>query len=274
MPAYPSNSPLSYNLYLRVPELIALQNCRSPHKDELLFIIIHQAYELWFRLVLHEVDYAAAAMQQQEVVVATRHLERIVAIMRLLVQQIHILETMLPSDFIAFRDELKPASGFQSSQFREIEFVMGLKDRRVLQAFSHEPDTLALLEQRLAAPALPDLFYQLLAAMGWATSVAPMREDPQYPAWYQATIQALIPLYQKPLAHYPLLQLAERLLDFDEQIGLWRYHHIKTVERLIGHKQGTGGSEGVGYLQKTLALKALPELWEVRTYLDQLPPQT
>jgi tryptophan 2,3-dioxygenase len=272
MTAYPSDPALSYNLYLRIPELIDLQQCRSPHKDELLFIIIHQAYELWFRLILHEVDYAATAMQQQDLVVTIRHLERIVTIMRLLVKQIHILETMLPSDFIAFRDELKPASGFQSSQFREVEFVLGLKDRRVLAVFANEPETLAVLERRWADPALHDRFYELLAAQGWPVTPPPTRQDSQYSLWYQNTIKALIPLYQKPLEHYLLLQIAERLLDFDEQVGLWRYHHIKTVERLIGHKQGTGGSEGIGYLQKTLELKGFPELWEVRTHLEQPLP--
>jgi tryptophan 2,3-dioxygenase len=266
------DAPLNYDEYLKVPQLIALQQCRSnpTHHDEMLFIIIHQAYELWFRLILHECDRAIVAMNDDDPAIAERHLSRVIEIWRVLVPQIHILETMLPSDFLAFRDHLKPASGFQSAQFREIEFLAGLKDKRVLEYFREEPAAFSRLEQRLASPGLGDAFYALLAQRGYAVNRSPAREDTeQHNEWCESVSKELLKIYNKPSENYELFRLAERLVDFDEYISLWRFHHIRMVERMIGAKMGTGGSEGVGYLMRTLTSKCFPELWQVRTHIAQ-----
>jgi tryptophan 2,3-dioxygenase len=265
------DSPLSYNKYLKVPELISLQYCQSSpaHHDEMLFIIIHQVYELWFKLILHECDSAIAAMQQDDPFTADRQLRRVVEIQRILVQQIHILETMLPVDFLAFRDRLKPASGFQSGQFREFEFVTGQKDPRVLKVFEGEPEVRDRLAQRLNSPSLGDAFYSLLSRRGLDVPEQPSPEDTEvFNAWSEKAIEQVVKIYASPKQYQDLFRLAEQMIEVDEYISLWRFHHVRMVERTIGFKQGTGGSEGVGYLQKTLSYKAFPELWQARTRLE------
>lgn len=263
--------PLNYDEYLKVPQLINLQECKSipAHHDEMLFIIIHQTYELWFRLILHECDSAIEAMNRDDVFLAEKQLGRVVEIKRVLVQQIHILETMLPSDFLAFRDHLKPASGFQSGQFRELEFVCGIKDENVLRAFDDQPDTLERLKKRLNAATLADSFYSLLARKGFSVEPLSNREKEAWQLWQEKTAKELLKIYVAPSEYYEIYHLAERLVEIDEYINLWRYHHLRMVERMIGAKIGTGGSEGVGYLMKTLNQKAFPELWLVRNYLER-----
>jgi tryptophan 2,3-dioxygenase len=268
------DSPLNYDGYLKVSELISLQICQSnpPHHDEMLFIIIHQAYELWFRLILHECDKAIAAMNANDAFTAERQLGRVVEIQRVLIQQIHILETMLPIEFLAFRDRLKPASGFQSGQFREIEFTAGLKDPRILKVFELEPEVRSRLEKRLNMPTLGDAFYTLLSERGMPVPEQPSKEDEEsWNVWQETAIEQIVKIYTCPAEYSDLFRLAERLIEFDENLSLWRFHHIRMVERTIGFKQGTGGSEGVGYLQQTIARKAFPELWQARTHL-LLPP--
>jgi tryptophan 2,3-dioxygenase len=265
------DSPLNYDGYLKVPELIALQQCRSnpAHHDEMLFIIIHQVYELWFRLILHECDGAIATMISNDTFTAERQLGRLVEIQRILIQQIHILETMLPVDFLAFRDRLKPASGFQSGQFREIEFVSGLKDPAILKVFESEPEVHSRLERRLASPSLGDAFYSLLSQRGLQIPRQPSREETEaWNEWCDKAIEQIVKIYSMPSEFSDLFRLAERLIEFDENLSLWRFHHIRMVERTIGFKQGTGGSEGVGYLLHTLSRKSFPELWRARTYLE------
>jgi tryptophan 2,3-dioxygenase len=263
--------PLNYDEYLKVPQLINLQECKSipAHHDEMLFIIIHQTYELWFRLILHECDSAIEAMNRDDVFLAEKQLGRVVEIKRILVQQIHILETMLPSDFLAFRDHLKPASGFQSGQFRELEFVCGIKDENVLRSFDDQPDTLERLKKRLNAATLADSFYSLLARKGFRVEPLSNREKEAWQLWQEKTAKELLKIYVAPSEYYEIYHLAERLVEIDEYINLWRYHHLRMVERMIGAKIGTGGSEGVGYLMKTLNQKAFPELWLVRNYLER-----
>ena len=268
---YGDNAPLSYNKYLRVQELIELQQCLSDpaHHDELLFITVHQAYELWFKQILHEIDAAVLAMNEDRAFAATRALVRIVEIEKLLVAQIHILETMTPISFLAFRDELNPASGFQSMQFREIEFASGLKDKTIMRAFSDDEFAAARLQTRFDAPSLAEAFYALLRRRGLdAPADSPeFSEEETRRAYGQRTRAAL-----EILTHFEErpeeFQLAESLIAHDEYFGLWRAHHIKMVERMVGTKRGTGGSEGVGYLKTTLDKKFYPELWEARTYLD------
>jgi tryptophan 2,3-dioxygenase len=268
---YGDNPTLSYNKYLRVQELIALQDCLSDpvHHDELLFITIHQAYELWFKQILHEIDVAISLMNADRLPSATRALQRVVEIEKLLVNQIHILESMTPISFLAFRDQLNPASGFQSMQFREIEFSSGLRDEQILREFQSESFAYERLQRRFAAPSLAETFFAALQRRGFT---APANDDDadsstnkkRYDERTRAVLEILTHFEQR----YEEFQLAEALIAHDEYFSLWRSHHIKMVERMVGAKRGTGGSEGIGYLRTTLDKKFFPELWEARTYLD------
>jgi tryptophan 2,3-dioxygenase len=252
---------LTYGRYLKVPELLSLQNCLGspPHHDEPLFIVIHQVYELWFKLVLHELDSAIAHLDADRVHEATRLLRRVVEIQRVLIGQVKVLETMRPQDFLGFRYHLNPASGFQSVQFREVEFLLGIKDAAILSHLRSEPEEMKRLEARLQAPSVPDAFDALLERHGFARSGDDWR------------LRALVRVYDSPEAHAALLALSEVLLDIDENLSLWRAHHVQMVERMIGAKRGTGGSEGVAYLQSTLPKRAFPDLWQVRTHIGQEP---
>jgi tryptophan 2,3-dioxygenase len=255
---YGDNAPLSYNKYLRVQDLINLQDCLSDpaHHDELLFITVHQAYELWFKQILHELDAAIQFMEEDRLPAATRAVKRVVEIEKLLVNQIHILESMTPISFLAFRDQLNPASGFQSMQFREIEFSSGLKDKNILREFSTDEFAHERLQARMSRPSLADCFYRVLERRGFNAR--------DYEERTQAALEVLTHFEDR----YEEFQLAESLLDHDEYFSLWRSHHIKMVERMVGAKRGTGGSEGIGYLKTTLDKKFFPELWEARTHLD------
>jgi tryptophan 2,3-dioxygenase len=272
---YGSNAPLSYNKYLRVPDLIALQDCLSDpqHHDELLFITIHQAYELWFKQILHEIDAAIIQMNEDRLAAAARTMRRVVEIEKLLVSQIHILETMSPINFLGFRDQLNPASGFQSMQFREIEFASGLKHESLLHEFRDDEFAHGRLQKRFSAPSLADAFYAALRKRGLDAPADELAdEDSQSPAErktrYDKRTRTVLEILTHFEERYEEFQLAEALLEHDEYFSLWRSHHIKMVERMVGTKRGTGGSEGVGYLRTTLNKKFFPELWEARTYLD------
>jgi tryptophan 2,3-dioxygenase len=262
---------LSYNKYLRVPELIELQSCLSSpaHHDELLFITVHQAYELWFKQILHEIDAAIALMKEDRAAEAAQALRRIVEIEKLLIAQIHILETMKPVRFLMFRDELNPASGFQSMQFREIEFSSGLKDQEILRSFAGDQFAFQRLQARMNAPSLSEAFFALLRRHGLDTpGVESPRDATERRSNYGKRQRALVEVLTHEEKFFKEAQLAECLIEHDEYFSLWRSHHIKMVERMVGAKPGTGGSEGVGYLQKTLDKKFFPELWEARTYLS------
>jgi tryptophan 2,3-dioxygenase len=268
---YGSNAPLSYNKYLRVADLIGLQDCLSDpaHHDELLFITIHQAYELWFKQILHELDAAVAMMNEDRLASAARTLRRVVEIEKLLVSQIHILETMSPISFLGFRDQLNPASGFQSMQFREIEFASGLKHESLLNEFRNDEFAHARLQKRFEAPSLADAFYAALRRRGLdAPAEEGSNNEQERSGRYGKRTQAVLEILTHFEERYEEFQLAEALLEHDEYFSLWRSHHIKMVERMVGTKRGTGGSEGVGYLRTTLDKKFFPELWEARTHLD------
>ena len=268
---YGSEAPLSYNKYMRVPDLIALQDCLSDpaHHDELLFITIHQTYELWFKQILHEIDAAIAAMNDDRAPVATRALDRVVEIEKILVNQIHLLETMTPINFLGFRDELNPASGFQSMQFREIELSSGIKDPAMLRSFQDDEFASQRLQARYAGPTLSEAFYALLGRRGLD---APADDDSltveERRQLYERRTRAVLEVITHFEERYEEYQLAESLIAHDEYFSLWRFHHIKMVERMVGTKRGTGGSEGVGYLRTTLDKKFFPELWGARTLLD------
>ena len=268
------DKPLTYATYLKVPELLELQaSLSSPaHHDEALFIIIHQVYELWFKLILHEVDSAAGEIAQDHVYEGTRLLRRVVEIQRLLIHQVRILETMRPQDFLGFRYHLNPASGFQSIQFREIEFLLGLKNPAVLEHLVCDATERQRLEARLGAPSVSDVFDALLARRGLRPPGAPAQAVASGPSHEEDwRVDALVRIYEDPGAHADLLALCEVLIEIDECLSLWRAHHVQMVERMIGSLRGTGGSAGVTYLQSTLPKRAFPDLWRVRTRLGQEP---
>jgi aminocarboxymuconate-semialdehyde decarboxylase len=259
---------LTYSSYLHVPEVISLQHPESSpeHHDELLFIIIHQTYELWFKQILHELDAVIASLQASQVYEAARLLRRCTEIMRVLVEQFTILETMLPTHFLAFRGALKPASGFQSEQFREIEFLCGLKDEKMLRY--HEPtrEAHARLERRLREPSLHDVLFESVGALGLAPALSP---DASAEERFSAKAQSIRALYADENHYRDWIDVCERLTEFDELTVSWRLRHIQMVERTIGVRIGTGGSSGASYLKHTLDKKFFPELWEARMMLAE-----
>jgi tryptophan 2,3-dioxygenase len=247
---------LSYGSYLKVPELIRLQHLLSdpPAHDELLFIVVHQAYELWFREMLFELESVRDLMFGRDTEAARHYLTRVHAIERVLIEQIPVLETMSPQDFLEFRSHLSPASGFQSVQFREIEFLSGLKQRGFLSQLPDSDEERARLERRLAEPTLWDAFCDLLSASG-----LPMPADDA-----ERRSASLLEMARDRRSHAELWNLSEGLLTHDEQFSLWRFRHILMVVRQIGSKTGTGGSSGAAYLQTTLEKRFFPELWALR----------
>jgi tryptophan 2,3-dioxygenase len=249
---------LTYGGYLAVPELLALQRLRSapPVHDELLFIVVHQAYELWFKQLLFELETVRDRMIDGDAERARHYLTRVAAIERVLIEHIQVLQTMSPQDFLEFRSLLTPASGFQSAQFREVEFLCGLKDRRYLRDLAASPDELARLARRLDEPTVWDGFVELLE-----------RAELPMPAGDEdARMASLLEMARQP-AHAALFAVSEGLLDHDEAFATWRYHHVLMVEREIGAKPGTGGSAGVEYLRSTLHKRFFPELWGLRSHL-------
>jgi tryptophan 2,3-dioxygenase len=268
---YGKNSLLSYNSYLKVQDLIALQQCLSDpqHHDELLFITVHQAYELWFKQILHEIDAAISLMGDNRLAAADHAVRRIVEIEKLLITQIHILETMTPISFLGFRDELNPASGFQSMQFREIEFASGQKHEMLLQEFREDEFAYTRLRARFEKPTLGDAFFAALTKRGFdAPAHDASLDEQERKKRYGKRTRAVLEILTHFEERFEEFHLAEALLEHDEYFSLWRSHHIKMVERMVGTKRGTGGSEGVGYLRTTLDKKFFPELWEARTHLD------
>ena len=266
-----TQSQLTYNSYLKVNKLKELQVCLSdpPHHDEPLFMIIHQAYELWFKLILHELDAVFPLLEDGNVRKATFYMRRVVEILKLLIQQIHILETMSPKDFLGFRYHLNPASGFQSSQFREIEFAGGLKDKALMEHFRVDPIVYAALSKRFQSPSLEDALYSLLRKKGFHLPKGrDGANESQLQQLQDERVKELIQIYENEDGHAELHDLAETLIDFDELIFLWRTHHVTVVERIIGCKRGTGGSDGVGYLRTTLMKRCFPDLWKLRTALE------
>ena len=258
---------LTYGSYLKVPELLNLQELLVADRshDELLFIIIHQSYELWFKQVLFELDTVIKLIGKHEWREATHLMERVVAIERCLVDQIHLLETMRPRDFCHFRQALQPASGFQSLQFREVEFVSGIRNPNYLRFLPEGSEGRARLQRRLEEPSLPSVLAGALRSAGYALPDA-FEEDT--PAWDEA-VRALLPVYRDVDAHLDVYRLCESIVAHDEWLGIWRYHHVRVVERIIGAKMGTGGSKGVAYLASTLSKRGVPLLWAVRSALDE-----
>jgi tryptophan 2,3-dioxygenase len=248
---------LSYGSYLKVDDLLSLQRPLSQpaHHDEMLFIVIHQVYELWFKQLLHELEAAMSALDRDDLLRVAKHFRRIHTIQRLLEQQVDILETMTPQEFNAFRDNLNPASGFQSVQFREVEFACGLRRPDVLKLVELDDAQRARLERRANEPSLYDHLKALLKRRGFAVDTP------------EELVETFRQIYTGEERYYDLYLLLEEFIEFDERLLLWRGRHVRMVERMIGHKRGTGGSPGVDYLARTLEYKLFPELWEVRTQL-------
>jgi tryptophan 2,3-dioxygenase len=259
---------LDYKGYLKLEELLKLQQplAEPPSHDETLFIIVHQVFELWFKLALHEIDKIFEMFDQGDVIESERLIRRLTSIVRLFIPKLSVLETMMPSDFIQFRDRLRPASGFQSFQFREIEFACGLKDRKYMGMFKNDAAATARLEKRIGAPSFWDHFVALLGRLGYSVA----NEESQR--------QAIVSIYKRDGDH-ALRVLCEAMIEYDEMFSLWREHHIRMVQRMIGSKAGTGqqlvesaygktspmGSIGVSYLAQTLNKKFFPVLWAART---------
>jgi len=262
---------LTYGGYLKLNELTSLQNLLSDPRqhDEMLFIIIHQVYELWFKELLHELDTIIERLDGDLPLAAHRLVRRCIEIERVLVDQIAVLETMMPTDFLAFRDHLMPASGFQSFQFRELEYVSGLKDNRFLKNYDPTSPEYARLEERLKRPSVADAFYSMLRRRGFDLPDTHGAVEGNRETIELARINELERLYQEAEKHYELFLLTESLIEYDEMFAMWRLRHVKMVERMIGSKTGTGGSEGAAYLKKTVDRKFFPELWELRSYLSK-----
>lgn len=258
---------VTYQSYLKLPELLSLQRpLADPEEhDEMLFIVVHQVYELWFKALLHELDEVGAHLDGNEAHRAATGLKRVLKILKVLVAQLDVLETMTPVDFNSFRHRLESASGFQSAQFRELEFVLGHKRASVVRRFPAGSAERDRLERRLAGPALWDRFLRLLAARGHAVPAAALDRDAAAPAAPDDAVQdALVRIYREDPE---LTSLCEQLVDLDEGVQEWRYRHVKMVERTIGTKSGTGGSSGAAYLKSTLGRPAFPDLWAIRAAL-------
>jgi tryptophan 2,3-dioxygenase len=265
-------SSLTYGGYLCIPQLLELQQPRSrhpetgvPEHDETLFIIIHQVYELWFKQQLHEGDHLARALEEGDAVQAAATLKRMLTILKTMVQQIDVLETMTPVSFLSFRSFLANSSGFQSAQFREFEFLLGNKNPRVL---AHNPEgspERRAIEARWSRPTLFDAFVRFLVRHGHAVPEALLSRDvTAAPAESPELQETLLAVYR---GHPTERQVCELLVDLDEGVQEWRYRHVKMVERTIGFKQGTGGSPGAAYLRATLFQPLFPDLWAIRTRL-------
>jgi len=258
---------LTYSSYLKIDELLGLQQPRSvgPEHDELLFIVVHQVYELWFKEVLHELDRATRLLQDDEPHRVQHTLKRILTILKVLVAQIDILETMTPLEFLSFRARLEAASGFQSDQFRQIEFVLGAKSVDIVDRFPDQSRARLALERRYAQPTLWDAFLQYLSREGYAVPSSHLARDLAAIVEPAPDIQAiLLMVYRNDPKN---AELCERLVDLDEGFQEWRYRHVKMVERTIGTKAGTGGSSGAAYLRATVGCSMFPDLWEIRTKL-------
>jgi tryptophan 2,3-dioxygenase len=257
----------TYGEYLKIPELLELQRPLSegPEHDEMLFIVIHQVYELWFKQVLHEVDYLQGLLARNEADRARHTLKRILTILKVMVAQIDILETMTPLEFLSFRDRLESGSGFQSHQFRELEFTLGRKEPKALERYPAGSDARLRLERRLASGTLWDAFLRHLTANGVAVPRSDLERDVTRRVEPSPGLRtALIDVYRGRPA---LADLCERMVDLDEGLMEWRYRHVKMVQRTIGTRRGTGGSSGADYLMSTLNQPLFPDLWAIRTEL-------
>ena len=262
-----TNAAATYGDYLNIEELLSLQRPRSagPEHDEMLFIIIHQVYELWFKELLHEFDRVMRLLEADESHRAQHTLKRILTILKVLVAQLDILETMTPLEFLSFRERLDAASGFQSDQFRQVEFLLGLKSEQAIQRFPEGGRARVALERRYREPTLWDAFLRYLSREQYAVPPSDLARPVILAVEPSAGMQrVLVDVYRRDPKN---AELCERLVDLDEGLQEWRYRHVKMVERTIGTRAGTGGSAGAPYLRETVGRPIFPDLWAVRAQL-------
>ncbi|MCP8969405.1 tryptophan 2,3-dioxygenase [Ectobacillus ponti] len=259
---------MTYGDYLQLDAILSSQNRLSGHHDEMLFIIIHQVSELWMKLTLHELDGAVACISRDQFSPAFKMLARVSRIQAQLIQSWDVLATMTPAEYLEFRSELGQSSGFQSYQHRLIEFVLGHKSPHILKIYEKDPALQARLQEAFRAPSLYDAAIGALARNGFSINQTVLQRDVTRPYTADASVEAAwIAVYHNVNAYWNLYQLAEKLVDVEDCMQQWRFRHMKTVERIIGHKTGTGGSSGVSYLKKVLDHRFFPELWDIRTKL-------
>ncbi len=259
---------MSYADYLHLDELLNAQHPLSPDHNEMLFIVQHQTSELWMKLMLHELAAAMRAVATDELGSAFKMLARVSRIMEQLVHAWDVLATMTPPEYSAIRPYLARSSGFQSAQYRCIEFMLGNKNAAMLQPHAHRPDILARVEAAWRAPSLYDESLRLLARRGLPVPASHLERDWTEPyAASDEVEQAWLVVYRAPRQHWDLYQLGEELTDLEDAFRLWRFRHVTTVERIIGFKRGTGGTSGVGYLRQMLDVVLFPEIWKLRTDL-------
>jgi tryptophan 2,3-dioxygenase len=256
---------LTYTSYLALDEILGAQRPRSDEHDEILFIVVHQVYELWFKELLHELGHLQRLLEEGQGSPALSTLKRILTILKLVVAQIDVIETLTPVQFLGFRDRLESASGFQSAQFRELEAVLGRREPRVLRAYAEDPDARARIEAALGRRSLYDSFLRFLSLRGYPVPEERLERDVTKPVEDSDGVHAAV------LAAYrddgEAAQVCERMVDLDEGFQEWRYRHVKMVERTIGSRPGTGGSPGAAYLRTTLNQPLFPDLWSVRSEL-------
>ena len=261
-------STMSYGDYLQLDAVLGAQHPRSPSHDEMLFIVQHQTSELWMKLALHELRAARAAIREDRLPPAFKMLARVSRVMEQLVHAWDVLSTLTPSEYSAMRPHLGSSSGFQSFQYREIEFMLGNKNPVMLRPHAHHPARHAEVEAALHEPSLYDESIRLLARHGFAIEPGQLERDWAAPRPFSDAVEAaFLAVYREPSAHWALYELAEELVDLEDAFRQWRFRHVTTVERIIGFKAGTGGTAGVPYLRRMLDTVLFPELWKVRTDL-------
>jgi tryptophan 2,3-dioxygenase len=257
---------MSYAGYLELDKILNAQKPISGNHDEMLFVVIHQVSELWMKLSLHELGAVVGQIQKNDLDPAFKMLSRVVRIQSQLIDSWEVLATMTPFDYSSFRGHLGRASGFQSYQYRILEFLLGNKNRELIEVHRADPAIYERLRQVLESPSLWDETLRMLARRGFDIPADRVERDWSEPYVPHEKVEAAwLEVYRDVATHWDLYELAEKLVDLEHKFGQWRYNHMKTVERIIGQKRGTGGSSGVSYLQKALGLKFFPELWSVRT---------
>ncbi|MFI4897244.1 MAG: tryptophan 2,3-dioxygenase [Phycisphaerales bacterium JB059] len=259
---------ITYSGYLDLERLLNAQHPRSDHHDELLFIIQHQTSELWMKLVIHELAGAIGHIRADELESCFKILARVKHIQHQLLSQWDVLATLTPTEYVQFRHVLGTGSGFQSAQYRQIEFMLGNKDRAMLRVHAHDPVATAALTGALEAPSIYDEFLRHLSRRGLPVPREVIERDVSEAHTASAgVVEVFKMIYQDPESHWDAYEMCEKLVDVEEQFALWRFRHLKVVARVIGFKTGTGGSSGVPFLRKMIDHVFFPELWDVRTHL-------
>ncbi|MFI4915997.1 MAG: tryptophan 2,3-dioxygenase [Phycisphaerales bacterium JB060] len=265
---------MTYGGYLHLEKILTAQQPLSDpaHHDEMLFIIQHQTTELWLKLMIHELRAAIAAVQAGDLEPSFKILARVKHILQQLLNQWSVLATLTPTEYAQFRGVLGNASGFQSFQYRLVEFLLGNKDRRMLEVHKHDAQAYGVLKEALEQPSIYDAFLTYMKVQGLPVPDAAVNRDyAERREMDEGVIAVLKTVYENPHDHWAAYEMAEKLVDVDDQFGQWRYRHLRTVHRIIGMKRGTGGSSGVPFLRQMIDHQFFPELWEVRTRIDELP---